>query len=507
MRTTFVALVVVALVTLSIAEENGFRISEKSVVKNWETDSKLLNGETGKRDIAYDQKYKFEVQYDGTFAAFSNSKLTLSGKPEKSNGALLKDVTVTGNRYNDRDRVTTLVFDVDFEGNDVFPDTASTSSYNYFRFLLNFPSYRNKGTLNKYKLYAWQHDASGYPTAEFLEDNIDSSFNGELVIDYLYGVKGAGFTRFVIIMTLDDSSSQCPLAIDNYSLLESACIAPASNGKPQSSQIQIGQIFQDAGLVSESDLKFTVKNCFGYDKKICQKVYDLENQVLFSQQYQAIAFNRPCRGVPNEYGCVTTVDVEYKKGLCKAKAQVIIPVNERAIQNKYGKASCRIVPQYQDVSSIDQLFASGAANMKEECAHYVGCYEVPANAQQWYPEYIFGDGSIGYTVQAPYTPDQCKTICKDASPAYKYSFIYERGNNCGCLSDDDYDVALNKREAVSNSLCMTADSVCDAQFSIGGGSYEEGKEKFCGSSTNAMVFNIEACHKIGNGYTYDEMSF
>lgn len=498
MRTAVAALVLVALVTLSIAEGNGFRISEKSEVKNWETDSKLLST-TEKRDIAYDEKYKFEVLLSGSGSAtaFSNSKLTLSGMPEKSNGALIKDVTITGNRYNNRDRETTLVFDVDFGGKDVIP---STSSYYDLRFRFNFPSYRNKGSVDSYTIYAWQHDASGYPTAQF-DDEPSSSFNGEFTTEYLYYIRGFGFTRFVIIVNLDDSAAQCPLAIDNYSLLESACIAPESNGKPKYSQIDISQIFQDAGNVAPSDLKFTVKNCYGYDKKICQKVYDIENSVIFSQTFQAIAFNKPCRGVPSEYACVTTVDVEYKKGSCKTKAQVLIPVNKKAIQNKYGKASCRIVPEYKDVSSLDQLFASGAASLKEECAHYVGCFERPADAQQWYPEYISGDGGLGYTVQSPYSASQCKTICKDASPSYKYFFIHDGGVNCGCLSDDDYDVALNKRDALPNAQCSSAGAECPFDPD-----YIGGMNKFCGTDENVIVYNIEACHRIGNGYNYDENS-
>lgn len=476
---------------------NNFQKVELSSWNSTFSNLSIQKSETQKRDVNPDAPFSFEVYYDSNNNVKSD-KVTFSGEPvnlgfnKKSGGK----VSVAATRYYSFGSVdptkasTTLVFEVDFNGRDV---SKSTGPVQFKVFNLD---YKNKGTIDV-GLFAWTYDNTGIPSIFNQVTTTSENFNGNYQFT-LTDVGAHGFTRFVIVFGLLDSSVDCPRSIDNHSLLGSACIAPAKNNKPRETTVTAAQLFQDAGKLKASNLKYSVSNCDGYDQKICQHPSDdiVANFVDFDEATQVFSFGKPCQGVPSGFACVTTVQVEilpFKDGsrTCNkhVRAKVLLPVNDRGIKNIYGGASCAVLPKVGDHTPF---YTKINDNKNKDCAHYVGCYDyLQFTGIMYISELDIGGGSGNpeFKIENPFTVSQCKSICLDNGATH--AAIYANGYQCTCLNGPNY------RKPKSDSVCMDADAaMCLSSKALPG--------ETCGTDAYALVFNLDRCKsKVAAGHNFD----
>lgn len=475
------ALVVLSYISLSLSKEVKIKNLERVESSSWNsTISSLEKSSPQKRDVNPDAPFTFQIYYDSSHIV-SSDKITFNGESvvlgynKKSHS----DVSVTATRYYSygvhgaTNAATSLAFDVDFNGRDASPQNDDIT------FKIFNLEYRNKGSVTAL-FYAWTYDQTGAPVV-YRELVDQGSFNGDYQFT-LINPGSYGFTRFSILLGLIDSKTQCPKSIDSHSLLEAACIAPAKNNKPRETTITAGQIFQDAGKLLSQNLKYHIRNCDGYDQKICQKPADdiVSNFVQFDEDTQTFSFGKPCQGIPTEFSCVTTVEIEilpFKDNSkeCKqhVRSKVLLPVNKKGINNKYGEANCRVLPKedYPTPYYVEE---------KKSCAHLDGCFKTSHFTGIVYVNNFDiggGDdsGSIA-TISPPYSISQCKSICLDSGATH--AAIYDSGLQCTCLDGPNYD------KPVASSNC---DAECIGDLALPG-------EK-CGTEQYALVFNLDRCNK------------
>lgn len=483
-----VALVLLSAIAMHVAEAITIENLKKADFSSFNTtfSTLTLKSQPKKRDLNPDKPFSFQIYYDSSNDIVSHD-ITFSGEPinigfNKKSGSL---VYVTATRYYSYGSIdatkasTTLVFDIDLNGKDIAPQN-NMVNFNIFNL-----DYQNKGTV-EVNFYAWTYDNTGTPAIYKDVTTTQQSFNGHYSIS-LPNIGGHGFTRFSIVFALLDSKSSCPRSIENHSLLETACVPPAKNNKPRETTITAGQIFQDAGKLLSKNLKYHIRNCDGYDQKVCQTLSDdiANNFVNFDENSQVFSFGKPCQGIPKGYHCVTTVEIEilpFQDGdkTCKkhVRSKVLLPVNDRSLKNKYGKAICKILPKEGDYNPTFYT------NENKQCAHYVGCYDyLQFTGVVFTTELNIGGGDDGApvaTFEPPFSVSQCKSICLDNGATH--AAIYNNGYQCTCLNGPNYG------NPTENSVCkdpITAACLSDMSF----------PGETCGTDVYALVYNLDECNK------------
>lgn len=501
-----VALVVLAIVALSNADKKVRQEFEVANPSSWDSHAHLFepSTESSKRDVKVDSTFKFSLWYsdddEDDITEIDQQVILFNGKKQRAGYVSFVnsycDITATRRNFNGE---TQLTFDIDGNGKDILPK--SDDYDNIHIDIEDIQSYTPATSVSTF-VYIWTHSNTGRPTFAFTY-TIPALNSAQNFYETFPKINAQAIVRTAFVKVLADMESECAEAIDDYSLLEAACIPPRADGKIHTTSLQVGQLFQNAPKnLKSSDFEYHVRNCYGYDQKICQVAS--KRFVDFDQGTQAFYFEKPCAGVPNEQGCATTVDVVLKERMvgegrqCKdIHSKVIIPQSWRSIKNKWGQAECRVTPSYDVKLTAGNLmndFIDGKfATIEKKCARLQGCYSKPSISQPNVVDMSSKTFLPPITTGAPFTIEQCNYLCLFASPDFKFSAIGDSGEYCSCILDVNPTNPLSPApygapyvgQAQSLSSC---DSTC--------ANTDAAESDNCGTSNYVLVHSLEQCKRL-----------